>query len=151
MGLEHLYVKAQVIFLFGSHRRDVAIQLLHTRKDFVQEQERRFVRIRLEFVAKSIVDKSAAVFQLFLGGLRHFADNRFRHPFAPLVNRKREFRRGQLRNQVVGQLQRNAVVFLGGIKDHLAHHHAAGAVETFNAELFYRTAKSGLEVGALRL
>ena len=77
-----------MIFLVGRDRRNIAIQLLDTGKNFVEEQERSLVRIRLQFIAEGVINKGAAIFQLLLGSLGHFADNRFGHPFAPLVNRK---------------------------------------------------------------
>ena len=143
LGLEHLYVKAQVIFLFRSHRRDVAIKLFHACKNFIEAQQRRLVRIFLELVTEGIVNKSATVFKLLLGRLGHFANDGLRHPFAPLMNRKCNFRRRQLREQIVRQLQRNSVVFLGRIENHLAINHAARTIETFNTELFDAPPKRG--------
>ena len=134
-------MQAQVVFFFGRHGRNVTIKLLDSGKDFVQRDHGRLVRSLLQTVTESVVYKSPAIFELLFSGLGHFAHDRFNHPFTPLVNRKRQFRRSQLRNQVVRQIQRNAVVFLGRIKDHLAHDHAARTVEAFYSELFKGTAE----------
>ena len=145
-------MQAQVVFLFGRHGRNVAIQLLDSGKDFVQRDHGRLVRGRFKAITESVVNESPAIFELLFGGLGHFAHDGFNHPFAPLVNGKREFCRRHLRNQVIRQVQRNAIVFLGSIKNHLAHDHAAGPVETFDSELFEGTAELRfLRLGALFL
>ena len=132
-----------MVFLFGRDRRDIAIELLHLGKDFVEAEKRGLVRVRLEFVAEGVIYKRALAFQLLFRGLGHLAYDGFRHPFAPLVNRKRKRRRRYLREHVVRQIERDAIAIAHRIKDHLAYHHAAGTVETFNAELFEGTAERG--------
>ena len=134
-------MQAQVVFFFGRHGRNVAIELLDSGKNFVQRDHGRLVRSRLQAVTESVVNESPTVFKLLFGSFGHFAHDGFNHPFTPLVNGKRQFRRRQLRNQVIRKVQRNAVVFLGRVKDHLAHDHATRTVEAFDSELFEGTAE----------
>ena len=146
--LENFRVNPQVIFLFGRNRRNVAIKLLHLSKDFVEAEERSLVRFFLELVAEGVVYKRTLAIQLLFRSLGHLTDDGFFHPFAPLVNRERKRRGCHLRKHVVRQIKRDAVTIAHRIEDHLAHHHAAGTVESFDAELLKCASERGLEVGA---
>ena len=130
-----------MVFLFGRDRRDIAIELFHLGKDFVEAKERGLVRICLELVAEGVVDKRTFALQLLFRGLGHLANDRFRHPFTPLVDRERKRRGRHLREHIVRQVKRDAVAVAHRIEDHLAHHHAAGTIESFNTELLKRTAE----------
>ena len=82
-----------------------------------------------------IVNRGALGFEQFLDALRHFANHGFNHPFAPLLDAHCKFCRRNFSQQVIRQIERNAIAIASRIKDHFACDNALA-----NAEMFDGTA-----------